>query len=112
MANGKIDHLENTVMNHKFENEKLKDKMVDMENRSRRSNLIIKGLPEKDNEKSLECIQAVTEVFKHTMNIQHVIHIGRCHRLGPKTNQAGPRPIIVYFYRFTNRETVWANKAN
>lgn len=111
-----IDILTNKLSETEKENKLLKEKLIDIENRSRRSNLIIKGFDEQvehDNgagEASKHDLAQVKKLFKETMKIENELSIGRCHRLGKKSNL--PRPIIIYFDKFGDREQVWARRAD
>ena len=89
----------------KNENKLLKQRVENQENYSRRNNLIIKGIPEGWG-------QNVDQMVRSFMNdyfwVPYDIAIERVHRLGKFTgNYDRPRPIIVRFVNFADRELVW-----
>ncbi len=87
-------------------------KSIDIEARSRRSNLIFHGIKEQDNE---NCVKVVEDFIKTDMGISEPVIIQRAHRLGrplPK-NSVGrkasqPRPMIVNMLDYRQREAVRA----
>lgn len=83
-------------------------KVDDLENRSRRCNLIIYGIPENQNEDNSTLEETVTEtVFKEKLEIDGV-GIERIHRLGkPAANKT--RPIILKLHDFRDKTRVFKN---
>ena len=51
-------------------------------------------------------------IFNRKLRISEDIQIERCHRLGPKSNISAskPRPIIIKFSFFKQRDLVWNRK--
>lgn len=82
------------------------EKIVDIEYRSRRSNLIVFGLIEKPNEtEDVLRKEVVDELFCKKLNVS-CSSIGRIHRLG---RQAGNRPVIMYLQDFTEKQEILKN---
>ena len=97
--------MEREINALKTENKLLKQRVENQENYSRRNNLIIKGIPEGWG-------QNVDQIVRSFMNdyfwVPYDIPIERMHRLGKFTgNYDRPRPIIVRFVKFADREMVW-----
>ena len=91
------------------ENKTLKQKLVDQEAYSRRSNLIINGIPERRGQNLFTVFESIA---KYELDLQKDISVERIHRVGPPPrfeNQA-PRPIIVRFSNFQDRQLVWHNR--
>ena len=92
--------------------EDLSDKIADIENRSMRENLIFYGIPEgpsthESNETRPEnCELLVKELMKDVLDIDSAtMIIDRAHRIGgPRARK--PRPIVVKFHKYSDRETV------
>ncbi len=77
----------------------------------RRSNLKFVGIPELDGEKDGDCERLVLETInsKMLMNSDN-ISVERCHRLGPKSRGSRPRPIIIRFTLYKDRQRVWGSR--
>lgn len=95
----RVDDLERTVKS-------LESKIVDLEDRSRRSNLLIFGLQEEAGETETELKQkVVTDIFSEKLNV-NCSSIGRIHRLGKPGKQ---RPVIIFFQNFNEKRDVLKN---
>ena len=91
-------------------------RMVDLEARSRRNNLIFYGIQEKEKsgEEEENCITTVKNFLKDSLNIDiHCSAMQRAHRLGKPRNKNNigrlaftPRPIIVLFTDFQQKEII------
>ena len=92
----------------------LTDKTVDLEDRSRRNNLVFFGFPENNNKDTQEdCDQLLTKILQDK-NIIGDLNDGsvfdRAHRLGPRRNdQERPRPIIVRVTFFKDKQHILKN---
>lgn len=87
-----------------------KQKIEDLENRSRRLNLVLHGIPE-GSEGELSCELFIkNDILKSLMGFpENSIEIERAHRSPsgpPRQNNMKPRPIHVRFLRFSDREAV------
>ena len=88
-------------------------KSVDLDNYSRRSNLLIKGIPEGWNQNNEEVVRSfLTDYF----GVPYDVKIERTHRIGRFYRRwdgsIKPRPIIVRFSFFEDREKVWNLRRN
>lgn len=90
------------------ENTQMRDKVVDLESRSRRNNIRIYGVPEEKEGRSV--IEFVNELFKRHLALPEglELRVQRAHRaLIPKpAAAASPRSIIVNFLEFHVKELV------
>lgn len=101
----KLAECEATCSNTSAQVSELLVKVDDLENRSRRNNLIIYGINEEPEEdvKSLED-QIKHKLFKDVLEIE-VTSVERIHRIGKyKKNQH--RPVIVRFYDFAEKAKI------
>ena len=89
----------------------IKDKTVDLEDRSRRSNLVFFNFPERDNEQPGDCERLVHNVLNELNILQdEEVWIDRAHRLGrKKPDSSKPRPVIVKFSYFKHKEEIIKN---
>uniref|UniRef100_A0A147BL84 Putative tick transposon n=1 Tax=Ixodes ricinus TaxID=34613 RepID=A0A147BL84_IXORI len=88
----RVQSLEDKIARLDHRLAELADKNDDLENRSRRNNLIIYGLQEADNESSASLLQAVTDLLFSKLSIS-CDGIERCHRLGSRID-GKIRPVI------------------
>lgn len=93
----------------KTEVEVLKEKIDDLENRSKRNNVVIWGIQE-GSEKDYTSMEEFIEVelFQNHMNFERRIEVMRAHRTSIKRNPSEndtpkPRPIHVYLLRYTDK---------
>lgn len=105
-----IELLKFTCEKLTSENAVLKESTNNLENYSRRDNIIFSGIPEVNNERRDD-----VEKKARTFMIEHLkldetfvnnINIVRCHRLGAM-NTKHHRPIIVRFTHYKDRMRVW-----
>ena len=101
------DKLEN-------ENRKLREKIDDLEQYTRRSSLRIHGIPEESSE-NVE--HKLINIFRDKLNINIPSEcIDRCHRVGPiqvgsETTKKSVRPVIIKFTSYKFRESVYRSKS-
>ena len=106
-------------INVENDNIKLRRKCESQENYSRRDNLIIKGVTEKNNEDMSTCKRLVRNIFIQKLNLSEIevnsINFVRCHRIGKTTLPNGTvnrkRPIIVRFHSYNDRSVVWSARS-
>ncbi len=80
---------------------------IDIEARSRRSNIIYRNLDEAENE---DCVQVINSFNYHELNLNST-HIERAHRLGRKV--AGQnRPLIVCYRDYTDTDRIMRQAPN
>lgn len=102
----KIDNFDTSLNVLKTSVADQSEKIVDIEDRSRRSNLIVFGLIEKPDEtEDVLRKEVVDELFCKKLNVS-CNSIGRIHRLG---RQAGNRPVIMYLQDFTEKQEILKN---
>lgn len=82
----------------------LQDKLTDLESRSRRNNIRIFGVDER--EKPASMTQFVGDFLKRELQLSIELKIQRAHRIFTKQQTLYPRPIIVNFQEFTTKEMV------
>ena len=100
--------MKNDVKSLQKENNDLKAKIDDIENRSRRSNLVFYGIPE-HKEGREDCFKTMNELLQGFVGIDiNPEHIDRCHRTPTHRtpDQSKPRMIHVAFSSFQTREIV------
>lgn len=94
-SQGKVQMLENKLQN-------VLDKMDDLENRARRNNLRIIGLPETYKPSALTAI--CSELIPKALGINRSCIVERAHRLGaPYKEGSRARPIIVKFLNYSDK---------
>ncbi|KAF7661707.1 hypothetical protein LDENG_00255570 [Lucifuga dentata] len=94
----------------------LTSKLDELENRSRRSNLRVLGVPEKME--GADPVEFMTQRFREICGSDTFPHpplLDRAHRLGRSTDDGGerssrPRPIIVRFHYYQDKEWVLAKR--
>lgn len=115
-SHDKCAQLENFVAELKDENKKLhselnnvKEQGLRMESQSRRNNLNFDGVKEEKEEKPSVTLAKIRAILgSMTIPNPGAIVIERCHRrAGPKGK---PRPIIVKFNSYNDRDLVWQNR--
>lgn len=82
----------------------LTETLDDMNNRMRRNNLILKGLPEGEHESWSDTEQLVSNFIRENIT-QNLGDIERAHRLGQKRT-GSTRPVIVKFLSFKSKDEV------
>ena len=110
--NIKNDKLENTCEELSNENKELRQHTNNLDNYSRRSNVVIRGITKPQRESNADCVKAARDFFKNQLNltddIVEAMNFERCHRLG---NRAGyRRPVIVRFSNYKDKTIVWDAK--
>ncbi|XP_077523665.1 uncharacterized protein LOC144134690 [Amblyomma americanum] len=86
----------------------LTKKVDDLENRSRRNNIVIYGVKEDPEEDSVELERKVNEeIFKKILGVE-VNSIERIHRIGLKHAQRH-RPIILRFFNYVDKTKVMSS---
>ena len=96
--------------------ELLEKKLEEMENHSKRNNIIIWNIPE-GAEKDSSCLAPVTSILTEHMGFEE-IEVMRAHRTNIKRRQSAtsgaplPRPVHVYLLRYTAKEYILRNAAS
>ena len=87
-------------------------KIVDLEDRSRRNNLRIDGISEKENETWDKYKQEVQSLIKEKLGIAENIVIERAHRIkkkGNSDNLGKPRTIVCRFLNYKDKTNILKN---
>ena len=84
------------------------NKLVEMEDRSRRNNLRFDGLVDNSKETWEECERKVQEVISNHLEIEHDVEIERCHRMGKRKGNR-PCTIVCNFLRFKDKQKILQN---
>lgn len=97
------------------ENNTLKEKVIKQEHYSRRSNLVFRGIQERQGETVADVKQSLRDCFVDTLGFDRNAADGmpfvRAHRLGqPRPHTT--RPVIVKFEHYDDRESVWDKVAS
>ncbi|GFR86108.1 SH3 domain protein [Elysia marginata] len=113
----KVENL--TVENQKLKEEKANDKKTleqlehkidDLESRQKRNNLIFHGIPQTDSRETWEeCEKKIKKAIAEKLEISEEIKIDRAHWL---FSRSSPRPIVVCFTEFKQRESVLRARGN
>ena len=88
----------------------LRDKVIDLQARSMRDNLLFFNMPENKGENTTEIIHEILETKLGIEDARDKVKIERSHRIGKK--RAGnnkPRPIVVKFNWHQDKEFVRIN---
>ena len=89
------------------------EKIIDLQARSMRENLVIRGVAEKENESWNDTANNVVEFMKTELKINDANSsmIDRAHRVGQKTNEK-PRNIVVKFTSSKFKDKLFQNVKN
>ena len=106
----KLEFEKEQIMNENYE---LKERVIDMQARSMRDNLIFSGVDESPQEQELGADNIHTEnqlklFIKEVMNIEQDIKFQVVHRLRPRKDNK-PRSIIAKFERRKDRDFILEN---
>lgn len=109
----KITKLEEENMRLRESLKQLEGKQDDLENRSRRNNLIFYGVPENQNTPETwdDCGRKILDIIVNDIKLEGITDrdVERAHRLG---GQFGKRPIIVKFMHFRVKEKILLARRN
>ena len=112
---GEIKLNETKIQQNKKRNEEISEKNVDLEDRSRRNNLVFFNFAEasKNQTEKENCEKIVTDLLesRHFFDSDYQIYIDRAHRLGKRNLEDNrPRPIIVRFTYFKDKQHIIMNR--
>ncbi|XP_028409101.1 protein unc-13 homolog C-like [Dendronephthya gigantea] len=98
------------IQNLERNNNTLRDKVIDLQARSMRDNLLFFNMPENDKENTTEMIHELLETKMGMEDARNNVKIDRSHRIGRrKEGNRKPRPIVVKFNYHQDREFVRLN---
>lgn len=106
--NNNINTAKGDFKELKKENNSMKKKLRELEDRSRRNNLRIDGLSEHLNETWEDTEKKVLRVFREKLHIQSQLHIERAHRVGTLKDDR-PRTIVLKMLEFKQKELILRN---
>lgn len=98
----RVMEIENVVKSHTERLKLLEYRSLDSEARSRRRNLLFKGIPENRNE---NCFHEARRFIQEKLNISTDMYLERAHRLG-RFDPSKIRPLIVAFRDFCDTEYI------
>ena len=88
----------------RYDCEELYERVLDIQTRAMRDNLLFNGIEEKDEENTKYVLH---NFLNDQMKLEHYFQFDRVHRLSRKTpNPSRPRPIVAKFVHYRDRETV------
>ena len=86
------------------------EKLTELEDRSRRNNVRIDGIPETPNETWENCEEEVRKIIKNKLDITDDIEIDRCHCMVKfQKNKSKPRTVVCKFLRSKDKHKVLLN---
>ncbi|CAB4029628.1 Hypothetical predicted protein, partial [Paramuricea clavata] len=92
------------------DNKTLRDKIIDIQARSMRDNLLFFNMPESEKENTTEMIHELLESKIGIADARNTVKIDRSHRISRKRDgDRKPRPIVVKFNYHQDREFVRLN---
>ena len=104
----RVSSVECVVTSHANRLKLLEYRSLDIEARSRRHNLLFKGIAEDRRE---NCFDKVRRFIREELNIERDLYLERAHRLG-KYIHGKTRPIIVAFRDFYDIEKILGSAPN
>ena len=104
--NSRMSQVETVIRSHSDRLKLLEYKSIDIEARSRRNNLLFKGLAEERDE---DCRRKVLNFLEDNLHMDELPTIERVHRLGRYNAHKGPRPIIAAFSYYRDTEEIMSN---
>ena len=104
----RVVNVENVISSHEQRLQLLEYKSIDIESRSRRRNLIFRGMSEKPEEAKEGSIPIIRHFIYVHLGIQEDMYIERAHRLG-RYKQGACRPIVVAFRDYQDTDTIMSN---
>ena len=84
------------------------EKLIELEDRSRRNNLRFDGLTEDTNETWDDCERKIQKILSDKLEITEDVEIERCHRMEKRKGNR-PRTIICKFLRFKDKQKILKN---
>ena len=85
----------------------LRQKVTDLENYSKKYNLKVFNIPESHGETPFVLLEKLRQAFRPMgIDLKDML-IDNIHRL-PNKRDDGPRPVIIKFVRYLDREVVWS----
>lgn len=86
--------------------EVMNDKLLDLEFRDMKQNLMFYGIAETAPGNSEDCYKLTKDIIRDQIDIQDPILFDNAHRVGEKPHGGKPRPIVVKFHYYRERERI------
>ena len=97
-----LRHIEDDMLDPDY----VMEKLIELEDRSRRNNLRIDGISEVSHETWEMCEVSVKDLIKTKLEINDEIEIDRCHRMGKFKDK---RSTVCRFLRFKDKQKILSN---
>ena len=94
--------------NNQIAPEYIYNKLVDLEDRSRRCNLGIDGVTEKKGETWEQCEEEIENIFKEKLHLENT-NIERAHRSKGKASSNEPRTIVCKLLSYKQKKEILKN---
>ena len=116
-----VNYLRFTCEQLTTENKTLKQKTTNLENYSRRNNVVIKGIKEEKSETKEMCEEKARHFFIKELKMEESsvkrMKFIRVHRLGGFQQRRSTgiqfcRPIIIRFQNYADKSVVWGSRSN
>ena len=104
----RVAEIENVLRSHSERLKLLEYRSLDIEARSRRRNLLFKGVPENKYE---NCFVEARRFIREKLRIEQDMYLQRAHRLG-RYDPSKTRPIIVAFRDFCDIDYILQEASN
>ena len=103
-----LGHIESRVQeiyDYQLDPTFIEDKLIDLEDRSRRNNLRVDGIKERPNEISEDCENELHTLFKESLGIEEEVVIERTHRVKTDKSKKGntPRTIVCRILNYKDK---------
>ena len=92
------------------------NKLIELEDRSRRNNIRIDGIEDDQNETWDSCEEKVQKLFKEKLGLENEVEIERCHRMKNKNKdqsnnerRSHPRTIVCKLLKFKDKQKIIQN---
>ena len=103
------DEIKAVKIEYESEVNNLREKIREMEDRSRRNNIRVDGMKENENENWEVTKEKLQELIKNRLGIQNKVVIERAHRGKQKFKTDKPRTIVAKLLNFEDKQTILAN---
>ena len=92
---GDIERRVQEMYDYQLDPTFIEDKLIDLEDRSRRNNLRVDGIKERPNETWGDCENELHTLFKESLGIEEKVVIERAHRVKADKRKKGNTPITI-----------------
>ena len=92
------------------ENNNLKEKLLDIEYRQKRNNLLFEGLPDREGETDVQCVNAVRKLLKSIPGLDQSFVIDKCHRIDGQFRPSKTRRVLCTFNWYVDVQIILRNR--